>query len=90
MNPDLVVSLTTETLKTSLLLAAPMLGFGLMAGLSISIFQSVTQIQEMTLTFIPKILSVVFALLIFFPWMMNIMIDFTTTLYQNFPTYIGK
>jgi len=89
MSPDLVVGLTTKALEISLLLAAPMLGFGLIAGLIVSIFQSVTQIQEMTLTFIPKILAVVLALIIFFPWMMNLMINFTITLFQNLSTYVG-
>ncbi|MCX8085095.1 MAG: flagellar biosynthesis protein FliQ [Calditerrivibrio sp.] len=90
MNPDLVVSLTTKALEIALLLAAPMLLFGLVAGLIISIFQAVTQIQEMTLTFIPKILAVILALVIFFPWMMDMMISFTINLFTNLNGYIGK
>ncbi|MCA1928139.1 MAG: flagellar biosynthesis protein FliQ [Calditerrivibrio sp.] len=90
MNPDMVVSLTTKTLEIALLLAAPMLIFGLVAGLIVSIFQAATQIQEMTLTFIPKILAVVLAMVIFFPWMLDVMISFTIGLFTNLNSYIGK
>jgi flagellar biosynthetic protein FliQ len=90
MNPDMVLSITTKTLEVALLIAAPMLIFGLVAGLIVSIFQAVTQIQEMTLTFIPKILAVILAMVIFFPWMMDVMISFTVGLFTNLNSYIGK
>lgn len=90
MSPDLVVSLTTKALEVSVMLAAPMLLFGLVAGLVISIFQAVTQIQEMTLTFIPKILAVIAAVIIFFPWMMDVVINYTINLFMNINQYIGK
>jgi len=90
MNPDMVLSLTTKTLEIALLISAPMLIFGLIAGLVVSILQAVTQIQEMTLSFIPKILAVVLAIIIFFPWMMDIMISFTINLFTNINAYIGK
>jgi flagellar biosynthetic protein FliQ len=90
MSPDFVVSLTTKALEVALLIAAPMLLFGLVAGLIISIFQAVTQIQEMTLTFIPKILAVIVGLIIFFPWMMDTIISFTVNLFTNLNQYIGK
>lgn len=90
MNPDMVVSITTKTLEIALLLAAPMLIFGLIAGLIVSIFQAATQIQEMTLTFIPKILAVVLAIVIFFPWMLDVMISFTIGIFTNLNSYIGK
>ncbi|MBZ4642834.1 MAG: flagellar biosynthesis protein FliQ [Deferribacteres bacterium] len=90
MSPDFVISITTKALEISLLVAAPMLLFGLVAGLVISIFQAVTQIQEMTLTFIPKILAVVAGLIIFFPWMMDTVINFTVSLFMNLNQYIGK
>lgn len=90
MTPDFVVSITTKALEISLLVAAPMLIFGLVAGLVISIFQAVTQIQEMTLSFIPKILAVVAGLIIFFPWMMDLVINFTVNLFMNRNQYIGK
>ena len=66
-----------------------MLGFGLVTGLVISIFQAVTSIQELTLTFIPKILAVFLALFLFFPWIMRIMLSFTEQVLMNFPSYIG-
>jgi len=66
-----------------------MLGFGLVTGLVISIFQAVTSIQELTLTFIPKILAVFLALFLFFPWIMRIMLSFTEQILLNFPSYIG-
>ncbi len=90
MTPEFVISITTKTLQMALIIAAPMLLFGLIAGLIISIFQAVTQIQEMTLTFIPKILAVVAALVIFFPWMLNTMTTFTINLFSNMHLYIGK
>jgi flagellar biosynthetic protein FliQ len=90
MSPEFVVSITTKALQIALLVAAPMLIFGLIAGLIISIFQAVTQIQEMTLTFIPKILAVVAAVVIFFPWMMQTVISFTHNLFANMHIYIGK
>jgi flagellar biosynthetic protein FliQ len=74
------VDLFQKALWTALLLAAPMLLFGLVAGLVVSIFQAVTQIHEMTLTFIPKILAVALALFLFLPWMLQKMLDFTVSL----------
>jgi flagellar biosynthetic protein FliQ len=90
MSPDFVVSITTKALEIALLVAAPMLLFGLVAGLIISIFQAVTQIQEMTLTFIPKILAVVVGLIIFFPWIMDTVVSFTVNLFTNLSQYVGK
>jgi len=65
-----------------------MLFAGLIVGLIVSIFQAATQINEMTMTFIPKILAVGLALLIFFPWMLQVMIDFVRNLFINIPNYI--
>lgn len=77
-----------ESMKTTLLLSAPMLGFGLVTGLAVSIFQAVTSIQELTLTFIPKILAVFLALLLFFPWLFQLMLSFTSNIFLNIPNYI--
>ena len=90
MTVDFVVDITTKALELTILVASPMLVFGLVVGLIISIFQAVTQIQEMTLTFIPKILAVVTALIIFFPWMLDKLISFTLNIIHNVPMYIGK
>jgi len=87
MTPQQIVSLGRESLYIALIMAAPMLGFGLVAGVLISIFQAVTSIQEMTLTFIPKILAVVLALLLFFPWMIQIWMGFTTNLFHKLPVF---
>ncbi|MBW1708856.1 MAG: flagellar biosynthesis protein FliQ [Deltaproteobacteria bacterium] len=88
MSPDFVVSFGREAILITLMLALPMLGLGLIVGLIISIFQAVTSIQEMTLTFIPKIVAIMFALIIFAPWMLEKMILFTRTLIINIPTYV--
>jgi len=86
MTPQFVLSLGREAIMVTLMVSAPMLAFGLIIGLAISILQAVTQIHEMTLTFIPKIIAVALALLIFLPWMINIIVDFTTRLFESIPT----
>ena len=70
-----------ETLRIALMLAAPMLLLGLAAGLAISIFQAVTSIHEMTLTFIPKILAIILGLFLFLPWMVQKMLTFASSLF---------
>jgi flagellar biosynthetic protein FliQ len=88
MSIEFVTSFGTQALLVVLLISAPLLGFALLVGVIISIFQAVTQIQEMTLTFVPKILAVLIALLAFGPWIIRIMLNFTTTLFLNLPTYM--
>ena len=85
MSPNEAVVMFQKALWMALLMSAPMLLFGLAAGLVVSIFQAVTQIQEMTLTFIPKILAVVLSLFIFLPWMVNQMIRYTLETYGRIP-----
>ncbi|HEJ84237.1 MAG: flagellar biosynthesis protein FliQ [Deltaproteobacteria bacterium] len=87
MSPDFVTGFFIEALKIAMLLAAPMLGAGLIVGLLVSMFQAATQINEMTLVFIPKMLAVGVALLIFFPWMLEVVIDFTQNIFLNIPTF---
>ena len=89
MTPQYVLALGREAIMMTLMVSAPMLAFGLVVGLLISILQAVTQIHEMTLTFIPKIVAVAVALLIFLPWMINIIVDFTTRLLVSIPTLTG-
>lgn len=86
MTPQFVLSLGREAIIMTLLVSAPMLAFGLIVGLLISILQAVTQIHEMTLTFIPKIVAVAVAMLIFMPWMINLIVDYTTRLFSSIPT----
>ena len=90
MDADLVVSLMMKTLQIAVLTAAPMLLFGLTVGLLVSIFQAVTQIQEMTLAFIPKIFAIVFSVALFFPWMLQLVVSYAANLIQNINMYIGK
>ncbi len=85
MTTEFVLGLGREAITLVLLVAAPMLGFGLVVGLAVSIFQAVTQVHEMTLTFIPKIVAVCLALMVFLPWMIRIVVDFTTRLFQSIP-----
>jgi flagellar biosynthesis protein FliQ len=89
MTPQMVISIGREALMVTLMVAAPMLIMGLIVGLVISIFQAVTQINEMTLTIVPKILAVGLALLIFLPWMINMMTDFTRHMFSLIPTLVG-
>jgi len=89
MTPQMVVEIGREALTVTLLVAAPMLLFGLVVGLVISIFQAVTQINEMTLTFVPKILAVALALIIFLPWMINMMTDFSRHMFSLIPGLVG-
>ena len=84
----MVVGLARNAVEITLLISLPMLGLGLIVGLAVSIFQAVTQIQEMTLTFVPKIVAVLVGLLIAFPWMMNKMVDYTRDIIVNIPHFI--
>ncbi len=82
-----LMALAIETYKITLILSLPMLMAGLVVGLLISIFQATTQINEQTLTFVPKILVVIVVVILTMPWMLNMLIDFTTRLLQMIPTF---
>jgi flagellar biosynthesis protein FliQ len=82
MTQEFVIHLAKNMLVTTMLVSAPMLVVGLVVGLVIGIFQAVTQIHEMTLTFIPKILAVTVAMILFLPWMMNLMLSYTQEIFQ--------
>jgi len=88
MTSEFVITFAQEAFKITMMISAPMLIMGLIAGVAVSIFQAVTSINEMTLTFIPKIIAVFIALLIFFPWMLKIMINFTEKVIINLPMYV--
>jgi flagellar biosynthetic protein FliQ len=77
-----------RTIETILLLAAPALVFSVVVGLVVSVLQAVTQINESTLTFLPKILAVSLAFVVFLPWMISLMVGFTTSLLSNIPMYV--
>jgi flagellar biosynthetic protein FliQ len=83
MSEDLILKLGQDTLKTTALLAGPLLMSALVVGLLVSVFQAVTQINEATLTFIPKMVVVGVVLVIAAPWMLDIMNQFTVQLFEN-------
>jgi len=86
MTPELVVQLARRSFEAALLLSAPLLLASLIVGLLVSIFQAVTSINEATLAFAPKIVAVMIAMVIFFPWMMSYMGDFTREIYSFIAT----
>ena len=83
-----LIGLGVETFKIALLLSMPMLLSGLLAGLAISIFQAVTQINESTLSFVPMILVTIVVAIFTMPWMMNMMIEFTTRMLDLIPSFV--
>lgn len=87
MNPDLVLPIAKEAIEVTLFLSLPIMGVGLLVGLFVSLFQAVTQIHEMTLTFVPKIIAVLICLLFLLPWMMQKMIFYTEQLLLHLPNY---
>jgi flagellar biosynthetic protein FliQ len=89
MSSEFVIRLAGEAVYTVLKASAPMLIVALVVGLIISIFQATTQIQEQTLAFVPKIVAVLFSILIFGPWILSTLVDFTFNLLNNLYKYIG-
>ncbi|NLW40878.1 MAG: flagellar biosynthesis protein FliQ [Tissierellia bacterium] len=83
-----VLKLAQDAVRTTLMMAAPMLIFSLIVGLIVSIFQAVTQIQEATLAFVPKIVAVLLSLVIFGPWIMKLITQFATSLFSDINLYI--
>ena len=88
MTPEFVVSFAQEAIKTTIYVSMPLLALGLAVGLIVSLFQAVTQIHEMTLTFVPKILVVLLALLLFANWMLGQLMYFTTNTIEQIPFFI--
>lgn len=88
MTPDTAISLAQEAIRVALLVGAPVLGFGLIAGLLVSLFQATTQVNEASLQFLPKILAAMLGLLLFGPWMLNTMLDFARRMIQMFPQMV--
>ncbi len=88
ITPEFVIAFAQKAIILTISLSMPMLGLGLIAGLTISVFQAVTQIQEMTLTFVPKIIAVFLGLLFAAPWMLEKLISFTSNIIENIPMYI--
>lgn len=88
MTPEFVTAIGKETIEVILMISAPVLIAGMVVGLLISVLQAVTQIQEMTLSFVPKIIVVFLVLLGLAPWMMEIMIKYTSNIFMNIPNYV--
>ncbi len=88
MSPEFITGYFILAIKTAVLLAAPMLVAGLVIGVLVSMFQAATQINEMTLVFVPKILGVAVVLMVFFPWMLNLIVVFTENLFKDLPMYL--
>ncbi|ETR73016.1 MAG: Flagellar biosynthetic protein fliQ [Candidatus Magnetoglobus multicellularis str. Araruama] len=88
MTPEFVIGFAQEAVKMVILIAAPMLGLGLIVGVMVSVFQAATQIQEMTLTFVPKILAVFLGLMLFAPWMLEKLVSFTRYCITQIPLFI--
>ncbi|MBB3109405.1 flagellar biosynthetic protein FliQ [Paenibacillus phyllosphaerae] len=89
MSSEFIIRLAGQAVYTTLKASAPMLVIGLVIGLIVSIFQATTQIQEQTLAFVPKIVAVLLSILIFGPWILNTLVDFTYNLLNNLYKYIG-
>ncbi len=89
MTPQTVLAIGQQALELTMLLSAPLLGAALITGLVVSIFQAATQINEMTLSFIPKLLAIFAALVATGPWMLTVMTDFMRRLFLAIPTLIG-
>lgn len=88
MNEALIIDVAREAIMQTILISAPMLMIALIVGLLISIFQTVTSIQEQTLAFVPKIIAVFISILVFGPWMLNQMVELMNNLYTSFSIFI--
>ncbi len=88
MSQDLIIQIFRDFLKTTLFLAGPPLIASMAAGLLISVFQAATQIHEQTLVFVPKIIVIMLCLLVLSPWMINMMVSYTSALFTNIPNYV--
>ena len=89
MTPEMVLDMVRQALEITILISAPLLLTALVTGLLVSVFQAATQINEMTLSFIPKLLAIFLALVIAGPWMVGVMVDYTRRLILGIPGMIG-
>ncbi|MWC26554.1 flagellar biosynthesis protein FliQ [Paenibacillus sp. MMS18-CY102] len=89
MSAEFIIGLAGQAVYVILKASAPMLIIGLVVGLIVSIFQATTQIQEQTLAFVPKIVAVFVSIIVFGPWILNTLVDFTFNLLNNLYKYIG-
>ncbi|MBP2640092.1 MAG: flagellar biosynthetic protein FliQ [Firmicutes bacterium] len=88
MSSDMAIQIGRDALMMVMLISAPMLGLALFVGIAVSIFQATTQIQEQTLAFVPKIIAVFVAVLLFGPWMLSLVVNYTREIFMNIPQLI--
>lgn len=88
MSGDMAIQIGRDALLMVMLVSAPMLGLGLIVGILVSVFQATTQIQEQSLAFIPKIIAVFVAILVFGPWMLSLIVDYTRGIFLSLPNII--
>jgi len=88
MQEEMIITLGTEALKVTLMLAGPILATAMIVGIVVSLLQAITQINEATLTFVPKIIAISIVLVVAGPWMLEQITSYTTTLIQSFPEYL--
>ena len=89
MTPESVMTLGQQALEVTIMLSAPLLLTALVTGLVVSIFQAATQINEMTLSFIPKLIAMLIVLVVAGPWMLTVMLDYVRRLFESLPWMIG-
>ncbi|MBE3577410.1 MAG: flagellar biosynthesis protein FliQ [Limnochordales bacterium] len=89
MSDATVISLMGQALRAATLVAAPLILIGLLVGLVVSLLQAVTQIQEQSLTFVPKLAAMILVLLLLGPWMLQVLVDLSVRLWGDLPSYIG-
>ncbi len=89
MTPEMVVTIGQQAMQVTLMISAPILAVGLITGLLVSIFQAATQINEMTLSFIPKLVAMFITLVLAGPWMIATMTDYIQRLYSSIPALVG-
>ena len=89
MTPESVMTLAQQAMEVTILVSAPLLLAALIVGLLVSVFQAATQINEMTLSFIPKLLVLFLVLILAGPWMLNLILSYMTGLFSNIPSMIG-
>lgn len=88
MTPEMVTEIGRQAIETTLLVATPILGLSLVVGLAVSVLQAMTQLNEATLTFVPKVLAVFAAIVLFLPWMLGVLTSFMTQLFMSIPNYV--
>jgi flagellar biosynthetic protein FliQ len=89
MTPETVLTLSRQALEMTVMVSTPLLGAALVTGLLVSLFQAATQINEMTLSFIPKLLVLILVMVFAGPWMLSLMVDYMRRLFASIPTLIG-